>query len=184
MNKYELIKKELEDKNGILRLKPVWVYGEVIPSGNRLKDMIKNSNTNKDNICERFLGSTIGLGNNDNLYDYGISMVIIGNDNIEVHDGAGSIYNLARNDIGLIKAGEWNEMKVYALGPHVATYLNGKKAAEAFNMVTLKGAIGVSPKRRPRSGRGVGTDLDPIHGRQDRLPAGDRHAASTRATTR
>lgn len=80
MNKYQLIKKELEDKNGILRLKPVWVFGEVIPSGNRLKDMIKNSNANKDNICERFLGSTIGLGNNDNLYDYGISMIIIDND--------------------------------------------------------------------------------------------------------
>ena len=69
---------------------------------------------------------------------------IIGNDNIEVHDGAGSIYSLARNEIGLIKAGEWNEMEVYALGPHVATYINGKKAAETFNMVTLKGAVGVS----------------------------------------
>jgi hypothetical protein len=39
---------------------------------------------------------------------------------------------------------EWNELKIYALGPHIATYVNGKKAAESFNTATLKGAVGVS----------------------------------------
>ena len=80
MNKYELIKKELEKNNGILRLKPVWVYCDQIPSGNRLKNMIKNYNTPKDNICERFLCSTTGLEDKEDPHDKGVSRIAIDND--------------------------------------------------------------------------------------------------------
>jgi hypothetical protein len=86
------------------------------------------------------------FSNGDRLPSWYKSEVqIIGNDNIRTPDGTGAIYSLTRNNVGLMKPGEeWNELKIYALGPHIATYVNGKKAAESFNTATLKGAVGVS----------------------------------------
>lgn len=69
---------------------------------------------------------------------------VFGNDNLQIADGTGSIYALSRHNVGLMKEGEWNELKIYALGEHIVTYVNGKKASEAINTATLNGSIGVS----------------------------------------
>ncbi len=75
---------------------------------------------------------------------YRSEVQVYGNDNLNIADGTGAIYALTRHNVGLMKEGEWNELKVYALGDHIATYVNGKKAAEAINTATYFGAVGVS----------------------------------------
>ena len=75
---------------------------------------------------------------------YRSEVQVFGNDNLNIADGTGAIYALARHNVGLMKEGEWNELKIYALGNHIATYVNGKKAAEAINTSTCYGAVGVS----------------------------------------
>ena len=69
---------------------------------------------------------------------------VLGSDGVDVPDGTGAVYALSRNKIGLMKENEWNEIAVYASGPHIATFVNGKKSAECYNWTTLKGFVGVS----------------------------------------
>ena len=69
---------------------------------------------------------------------------VFGNDNLQIADGTGSIYALSRHNVGLMKESEWNELEIYALGEHIVTHVNGKKASEAINTATLNGAVGVS----------------------------------------
>ena len=70
---------------------------------------------------------------------------VLGSNVPDVPDGTGAVYALCRNNIGLMdKEDGWNEIAVYALGPHIATYVNGKKSSECYNWTTLKGFVGVS----------------------------------------
>ena len=71
-------------------------------------------------------------------------MQVLGSDGVDVPNGTGAVYALSRNKIGLMKENEWNEIAVYASGPHIATFVNGKKSAECYNWTTLKGFVGVS----------------------------------------
>ncbi len=75
---------------------------------------------------------------------YRSEVQVYGNDNLKIADGTGAIYALTRHNVGLMKTGEWNELKIYALNDRVVTYVNGKKAAEAINTATYNGAVGVS----------------------------------------
>jgi len=75
---------------------------------------------------------------------YRSEVQVFGNDNLNIADGTGAIYALTRHNVGRMKTGEWNELKIYALNDHIVTYVNGKKAAEAINTATYNGAVGVS----------------------------------------
>jgi len=53
----------------------------------------------------------------------------------------GSIYSLARAPAGLAQDNRWNSLEILAVGDHLTSWVNGKKAAELFSRRSFKGSI-------------------------------------------
>lgn len=76
INITELIKKELQKNDGILKLKPAWVARNFIPPGKRLGLSEDQYNLGeRGGICERWLASTTNADNKISVQHEGLSFI-------------------------------------------------------------------------------------------------------------
>ena len=79
----------------------------------------------------------------------------------QVGNDAGSIYNISRSPASVLLPDEWNLYEVYALGDHMAVYINGKKVAEAIDDRSLKGVVGLQVHYLEGEHEIFGIEIDP-----------------------
>lgn len=73
----------------------------------------------------------------------GYEIQVYDSDDPSVANPSGSIYNVSRAYTGIFKSGDWNEYVVYAQGPQMTVYINGKKVADTEDTRSLKGVVGL-----------------------------------------
>jgi len=75
-NLYPILKEEIENSNGILRLEPAWVARDFLPPGRRLGLPYDQYELGpRGGICERWIGSTTRADNKVGVPDEGLSFL-------------------------------------------------------------------------------------------------------------